>query len=125
MLKALVIDDDDDIRFAVRRVVGKCGCDVTDAESGEKALTMMNEERYDVVFCDLRFPGGMRGEELLERLREQHPSTKVVMMSCAMDTEIKKDLVNRGASDCVRKPFFKDACLEILENLHPSQQKAA
>lgn len=125
MLKALVIDDDDDIRFAVRRVVGKCGCDVADAESGEKALNMMSEEQYDIVFCDLRFPGGMPGEELLQRLREKHPTTKVVMMSCAMDAEIKKGLVEKGASDCVRKPFFKDVCLETIENLHPPQQKAA
>ena len=125
MLTALVIDDDDDIRFAVRRVVSKCGCNVSDVESGEKALAMMNSNTYDIVFCDLRFPGGMPGEELLKQLNTLHPEIKVILMSCAMDAQIKNKLLELGASDCVRKPFFKDVCLETIENLYPHQDKAA
>jgi len=125
MLSILVVDDDDDIRFALKRIIGRCGYHVTEADSGEKALTLLSEESCDVVFCDLRFPGDMPGEEILHSIRENHPDIKVVMMSCSMDHNIRSNLIEQGASDGIQKPFFRETCLATIEGLYPPIQKAA
>ena len=122
----LVIDDDDDIRYAIKRIIGGCGHQVDEAESGTEALKKLSDNQdIDIVFCDLRFPGDMPGEQILELILEKHPGTKVVLMSCAMDSNLRSKLLNKGASYCVQKPFFKDKCQDIIMGISEQQQKAA
>jgi len=125
MLNILVIDDDRDIRFGLNRTVRRCGYDVVEASSGEEGLELMASQKIDMVFCDLRFPRGLSGEQILEAIQQQYPDVKVVMMSCAMDYTTKTELQTLGASDSLQKPFFKEQCLATIHALFPPIQKAA
>lgn len=116
----MVIDDDDDIRFALKRIIGSCGCLVEEASSGAEALHKLSQQSIDIVFCDLRFPGDISGEQILALIKDQYPSTQVVLMSCAMDNVLQTRLLNQGASQCLSKPFFKDKCQEVLSTLNGS-----
>lgn len=125
MLNVLIIDDDSDIRFGVSRIVSRLGHSVKEAESGEQAIVRLSESNFDLVFCDLRFPTRLTGEQILATIKEQYPHIKVVMMSCAMDAEAQQEFMKKGASAAMQKPFFKNECANMLTNLFPTPRKAA
>jgi len=125
MSNVLLIDDDHEIRFGLNRILGRCGHTVVEASSGEDGLERLANQPIDLVFCDLQFPTGLSGQETLDAIIQTHPDVKVVMMSCAMDYEVRAQMEDRGAADCVQKPFFKDQCLAILKSLVPNGQEAA
>ena len=107
------------------RVLDRCGHSVIEAASGEQGLEQIAKHSIDLVFCDLLFPSGMSGKETLDAIIRTHPKMKVVMMSCAMDYDVSEQLEKQGAAKSVQKPFFKDQCLEIVNELIPDDQQAA
>lgn len=124
--EVLIVDDDRDTRYALTRILGKCGCTTTQACSVEEALQLMGAMHFDVVFSDMRFHGELGGEELLETVKNLHPLTDVVLMSCAMGIDRKQSLLAKGAAECLEKPFFKATCEDALNSLSPTiHQKAA
>lgn len=121
----LVVDDDADIRYAVANILRKCGCDVCESDSVEDAIDQLQLSRYDVVFCDMRFHGGMGGKDLLDFTVQNCPELAVVLMSCAMEKQQQNDLIANGAAFCLRKPFFRDTCLSVLGELGKDSKQAA
>jgi len=67
----------------------------------------------------------MSGQDTLDAIIQSHPDVKVVMMSCAMDYKVREQMEEKGASECVQKPFFKEQCLSIINTLIPNGQEAA
>jgi len=124
-IRVVVLDDDHDTRFAIKRILGKCGCEVYESESVEDALALIESHAVDVVFSDMRLPGAPGGEELLDIILERELNVHVVLMSCAMDTNMRSSLLNKGAADCVQKPFFKDTCEQILANITGTLKRLA
>lgn len=117
-LQTLVVDDDKDIRDAIARILSRCECLVSEAASVEDAIEKLNNKQFDIVFSDMRFgEDQMGGEELLSYTVLEHPDVKVVLMSSAMNEDQKTYLMGKGASCCLQKPFFKDTCLTVLENI--------
>jgi len=125
MSNVLLIDDDHEIRFGLNRVLGRCGHSVIEAESGEDGLKQLDTHPIDLVFCDIQFPTGMSGQDTLDAIIQSHPDVKVVMMSCAMDYNVREQMEEKGASECVQKPFFKEQCISIINTLIPNGQEAA
>lgn len=121
----LVLDDDEDTRFAICRILKKCDCAVLEAESVKAALVLIEEGSVDIVFSDMRIPGQDGGEELLALAVDQYPGLHMVLMSCAMDDSMRTALLEKGATACLQKPFFKEACLEVLEFIQDPQRKTA
>ena len=123
--KAIVLDDDADTRFAISRILSKCGCDVFEAESVEEVVALAETQSVDVVFSDMRIPGAPGGEELLDIKQDLKLDIELVLMSCAMDDTARTRLLSKGAFDCVQKPFFKDTCELILASLSEPLKKSA
>ncbi len=124
-LVAVVLDDDEDTRFAISRILGKCDCDTLEASSVDAAMGLIAANKVDVVFSDMRIPGQVGGEELLGQVLNKYPDVDVVLMSCAMDTNTRARLLSAGASECLMKPFYKETCLDILNNLKAPLKKSA
>lgn len=122
---AIVLDDDADTRFAITRILSKCGCEVHEAESVDEAMALIETQSVDVVFSDMRLPGALGGEDLLDTIVERELDVHIILMSCAMDTSIRSRLLNKGASDCVQKPFFKDTCERLLANITEPVKRSA
>ena len=70
----LVVDDEPDLRFLLRRVLGGAGHDVQEAGDGADALTSIRRSPPDLVVTDVMMPV-MDGVELIRRLRDD-PATK-------------------------------------------------
>jgi len=102
--RVLVVDDDPEIGTLFRRVLGNRSQTVTVARDGYEALERVNQEKYDLVFLDVKLPG-MDGVETLEKIKNISPDSIVVMMSgYSVEEEIKK-AIDMGAQDFLTKPF--------------------
>ncbi len=78
--KVLVVDDDPVVCKSFDRVLTSKGYAVITAESGEEALRKLNEEKYDVVYTDIRMPG-MSGLEVAEKVKARRPWTPIVIIT--------------------------------------------
>lgn len=105
--RVLLVDDDAQVRSAVRRVLIHLGYDVVEAASGEDALALCAAgglEPYACVLLDMQMPG-MGGAEVLHRLRELWPLLPVLVATGYHRDEVVAELLTFGHVGFVRKPF--------------------
>ena len=119
--RIMVVDDEPMIRETLRLFLQNFGmAKVQTADCGENALKELEVSEYDYVFIDLMMPG-INGIETLQRIRQKHQPTSVILMTGypSMDTVI--DAMHNGASDFLVKPFrFQDIkiILERIQRYH-------
>ena len=78
--KVLVVDDDPVVGRSIGRVLTGKGYAVITAANGEEALAKLRDEKYDVVFTDIKMPG-MNGLEVAERVKASQPWLPVVIVT--------------------------------------------
>lgn len=100
----LVVDDEEPIRHALTKFLGARGYAVSAAESGELALDILQQERFDALICDVRMPG-MAGTEVVARALARHPDLAVLMLTAVNDAPTATDALARGAMDYLMKPI--------------------
>jgi DNA-binding response OmpR family regulator len=113
-LKLLLVDDEDSLRLLVRDELESGGFDVTEAESGEKALELLPGATFDLAILDIRMPG-IDGLEVLRRIRKENQATKIIMLTGVDELKIARDSLVLGANDFLAKPYdFKtlNACIQ-------------
>jgi len=102
--RVLVVDDEPEIRRALRTGLGYHAFDVRTVETGGEALTQAAGWRPDVVLLDLGLPG-MSGFEVLAQLRQRGNRAAVIVVSVMPDETDKVRALDLGADDYVVKPF--------------------
>jgi CheY-like chemotaxis protein len=102
--KVLVVDDDPAVRKSIDRVLTGKGYAVITAESGEEALRKLNEEKYDLVYTDIRMPG-MSGLEVAEQVKARKPWTPVVIITGYGTDAAQARAKAAGVSSFVHKPL--------------------
>ena len=103
-MKILVIDDERAIRNSLKEILGDEGYDVDVVEDGPSGLAMVDKERYNIIFCDIKMPG-MDGIEVLDKLNEEGIDSVIVMISGHGDIETAVDCIKKGAFDFIQKPL--------------------
>ncbi len=99
----LVIEDEKILSESICVYLGRSGYTTVRASSGEDGLTLLQETSPDVAIVDLRLPG-MDGLNVLARVREQSPTTEVVMMTAHGSVASAVEAMKRGAFDYLNKP---------------------
>jgi two-component system nitrogen regulation response regulator NtrX len=112
-LEVLVVDDDARIRSMLRGVLEDEGHAVAEAGDGTQALAALDERRFDAVLLDVKMPG-MGGLEALDMIREQAPSTGVIMVSGESTIATAVQALKRGAFDFIEKPVDPEHLLGVL-----------
>src|SRR5438552_1112608 len=102
--QALVIDDEPQVREFVSTILSNDGWKVAQSSSAEEAFSMLNDEPWSVVFCDVML-GGADGYSVLRRFKEELPETKVVLMTGHGTAVGALDATAFGAYDYLLKPF--------------------
>ncbi len=102
--KVLVVDDDPVVRKSFDRVLSGKGYAVITAESGEEALHKLDEERYDIVYSDIRMPG-MSGLEVAENVKARRPWTPVVIITGYGTEAAEARAKAAGVSSFLHKPL--------------------
>lgn len=104
MRKILVIDDEQNIRKMLTRVLSPEGFIVKEANNGLEALKKLQEENYSLVLLDLKMPG-LNGIETLKEIRENDLNLPVIMMSAYGSIPEAVEAMKLGALDYLIKPF--------------------
>lgn len=102
--KLLIVDDEEAIRWALRRTLQGMGFEIMEAESGEQALALVRTVRFDAVLMDISMPG-MNGVQACKEIRKVAPLIGIVMLTVKNSEEDKIEALDAGADDYVTKPF--------------------
>ncbi|HQV00166.1 MAG TPA: response regulator, partial [Bacteroidia bacterium] len=96
MAKILVIDDERAIRHALKEILEYEKHEVTEAADGIEALKIIEKEKFEIVFCDIKMPK-IDGMELLEKFQEKMPDVPMVMISGHGNIETAVEAIKKGA----------------------------
>jgi DNA-binding NtrC family response regulator len=110
------VDDQEMVRGICRQVVESLGYRPFLAESGHKALSVIEEKAVDVVIADIRMPG-MSGIELLERVKAGNPRIEVIIMTGYASVPSAVQAMKLGAADYIVKPFSSEEMKLLLGRL--------
>jgi CheY-like chemotaxis protein len=104
--RVLVIDDDHDVRWLVRRLLEFDGYEVVVSDDGVRGLAAAQQQRPDAIVLDLMMPF-MDGYEVLAGLKTD-PRTAdvpVVVLTAAATIAVRERVTVAGAATCLTKPF--------------------
>ncbi len=112
----LVVDDDPDVLESVISYLSQREFRIVTASRWTEAIAQIQDASPDVVLLDQHLPT-VRGEALLEFIRELDRTLPVVIITSAIATEEMERLGDLGASGFIRKPFETDDLLVVLEQV--------
>jgi DNA-binding NtrC family response regulator len=117
----LAVDDEKDMtRLLQRTLEPELNCTVAQAFSGKMALSILEQEPFDLVICDIKMPE-MDGFTLLEHIKAQYPDLTVVMLTAFSNVESAVKAVKKGAYDFIPKPFEQD---EIIYKIQKALERS-
>jgi len=115
-MKVLVVDDHKVNRMLPRAILAKLGVEVLEADSGEAALSCLeNDPNVNHVLLDVSMPG-MTGIEVCQRLRE-NPQTKslhIIAYTAHAFASEKSQIMAAGFDDLLIKPINREGLLQAL-----------
>jgi CheY-like chemotaxis protein len=109
--RILVVDDEPDLLFMLRRVFTRAGHEVTEADNGAAALAAVRQSPPDLVVTDIMMPV-MSGVELIRALRADPATAAIPILSVSGDWQLAVD-----ADAALAKPYQHAELLEVAESL--------
>ena len=116
----LVVDDEPEMAIALRETLRRDGYRVSLAQNGREAIEKIAREEYGWVISDVRMPS-VDGWELLSRLKEKSPLTRVILMTAYGTVPQAVAAMKQGAVNFLTKPFKAEDLRKILEPPAPDQ----
>jgi DNA-binding response OmpR family regulator len=111
--KILIIDDEADIRFLLKRALSSHKYTVSEAENLKSGLEVFNQTRPDIVVLDVNLPDGI-GTYYARKFKS--PDNIVIFISADHD-KLADSFKEAGADGFLRKPFVIDQLLEVISNV--------
>jgi len=119
--KVLLVDDDPQVRRALRTTLASAGYVVVEARTGEEALEEIHAEgAVDLILLDLKMPG-IGGLEACRRIRKLF-DVPILVVSVLRSQEDKVQAFDAGADDYLVKPF---GIHELLSRMHALRRRVA
>ncbi len=108
--KILIMDDEDAIRMVTGVALTKSGYKVEFAINGEEAvekykLSFEEGHPFDLIFMDLTIPGGMGGQEALEKIKEIDPNARAIVSSGYSNNPVMSEHEKYGFCGVIAKPY--------------------
>ena len=110
----LLIDDDKDMRWAMRHILGNAGFSVAEAEAGGPALELASRRTPDTVLLDMQMPG-LGGDEVLRRLRRLAPNMPIIVVTGHGTIPGAVSAIQDGAYEYITKPFRNEHLVDTVQ----------
>lgn len=121
MLRVLVVDDDQGLRFSVRETLAQAGAFAIDeAFDGINALEKVKAAQYDLVLLDVDMPR-LNGLETLKQIKEHNPAITVIIMTAFATIDDAVRAVKEGAYNYLSKPVKGDELVRLVEKAMSAQ----
>ena len=111
-----MVDDEESLRWVLKRGLEKKECTVDLAASAEEALALLEQHSYGMAFVDIRM-SGMDGLQLLEHVKSRFANLLVVIMTAQNTMENAVAAMKKGAFDYLIKPFNLDEVYTLVEKM--------
>jgi DNA-binding NtrC family response regulator len=110
MVSFLLVDDEEDICDFLSGALEMMGFESKYALSGEVALSLIEQNKFDVAIVDFKLPTSITGLDVIKVIRKQYPNTLVIAMSGYVDIGLAQEIKQIGVCDYLEKP----------RDIHPS-----
>jgi two-component system response regulator HydG len=112
--KILIIDDDKDMCLVLKRFLSKHGFEAIEANSGKKALEILESTDPDLILCDFKLED-MDGTTILKNIKEKLPTVPVIIITGYSNIKTAVEVMRLGAIDYVTKPLLPDEILVTIK----------
>ena len=124
-MQVLIIEDDNAVRLAYKKVLEGTGFSVTAVGDGVDAFAYLKKTKFDAILCDVALPG-LEGTTFYEHLQEQYPqmADRVVFVTgYAKDANTKKLLEHTGRPYLSKPVEMKDLLATVNKLVHAGSKK--
>lgn len=113
MSKILIIDDENQLRGLLGRIIGLEGYEVIQADSCKSGLKQLEQTDPDVVICDVRLPDGS-GVDLVTEMKRLKPMTEIVLLTAHGNIQDGVQAIKNGAFDYITKGDDNNKIIPLL-----------
>jgi len=111
----LVVDDEERARESLRMLLKHQWPDITEAEDGEVAISLIQQRRFKIIILDLNMPK-KSGDQVLAFIKEKKINTTVIVLSGETSINKVTEAVRLGAYDIFKKPYSFDELEHSIRN---------
>ena len=117
--KALIVDDTKNIRMLLAKCLELEGWEVVSAQNGKDGLDIICNERFDLIFLDIKLPE-ISGTEVLRQMRGVGIQTPVIVITAYPTIKNAVDCTRLGVVSYLQKPFTAERLRTVLKDLNIS-----
>ncbi len=110
--RILAVDDEAIVLDSFRKILVEAGYAIDTVENGREALGLVQRNKYDFVFTDLKMPE-MDGLDVVKGVKHFSPETDVIVITGYATIESAVNAMKYGAMDYVQKPFTEDELVDF------------
>ncbi len=118
--KIMIVDDEEDVREAIKLQLTGKNFQVLEAGDGAEAINILNQEDHlihvAVILCDIRMPN-VDGVECIDYLKANAPGIPIVVITAFPDAELAASLMKKGIKEYLVKPVDKEKLNAIVDSL--------
>ncbi len=114
--RVLVVDDEENARIGVSKILEQEGYRVDSVANGREALDFLQRQNVQVVISDLQMPE-MNGMSFLRELNRHYPSTQVIMVTAHGGVESYLEAIHLGAYEYINKPIRLDELRIVMDKM--------
>lgn len=122
--KILVVDDEENARIGLSKLLSQEGYDVASVANGHEALDFLRREKVNLVISDINMPE-MNGLSFLRELNRHYPSTQVIMITAYGGVESYLEAMNLGAFEYIHKPVKLDELKSVMNKIGGTGKSAS
>ena len=116
MEKVLIVDDEENARIGLKKLLSREGYQVDAVANGFEALEHLDRDTVDLVITDINMPE-MNGLVFLRELNRTHPTTSVIMVTAYGGVESYLEAMNLGAFEYLNKPVKLDELRAVMNRI--------
>ena len=119
-----IVDDDRSIRWVIEKALSREGIGFDSFASAQDALRALSQDAPEVLVSDIRMPG-LSGLELLNAVKQRHPTVPVIVMTAYSDLDSAVAAFQGGAYEYLAKPFDVDQAVELIRRALDESRREA
>lgn len=115
-LNILLVDDDIDLREIIKQELEYCGAAVSEAENGQQAFTLNNQQKFDIILSDIRMPIE-DGLTLTRKVRSLNSPSPIIFLMTGYSDFPASEAYSLGVEGFINKPFDLDNVLSDFRRI--------
>lgn len=114
--RILIVDDEENTRIGLSKLLSQEGFEVESAANGNEALAYLGHRKVNLVISDINMPD-MNGLAFLRELSRKFPSTNVIMITAYGGVESYLEAMNLGAYEYLHKPVRLEELRSVMNKI--------